>query len=49
MGIKLAMEVVIDGDKALVLYFLPPKLNLNRLVQPYSKKHLDESYTKASK
>jgi hypothetical protein len=43
------MEILTDWDKALVIYVWPPKLNLNRLVQPYSKKHLDESYTKASK
>jgi hypothetical protein len=46
---NLEMEILTDWDKALVIYVWPPKLNLNRSVQPYSKKHLDASYTKASK
>jgi hypothetical protein len=46
---NLAIEILTDWDKALVIYVWPPKLNLNRSVQPYSKKHLDDSYIKASK
>jgi hypothetical protein len=43
------MEILTDWDKALVIYVWSPKLNLNRSVQPYSKRHLDDSYIKASR
>ena len=46
---NLAMEMLLDADKTLVIYVWPLKFYLNKSVQPYSKKKLDESYTKATK
>ena len=46
---NLAMEMLVDADKAIVIYVWSPKLYLNKSVQPYSKKHLDKSYTKSTK
>lgn len=43
---NLAMEILTDADRSLVIYVWPPKFNDHKLVQPYSKKHLDESYPK---
>jgi hypothetical protein len=46
---NLAMEILTDADKSFVIYVWPPNLNLHKSVQPYSKKHLDESYSKATR
>ena len=35
---NLAMEMLLDADKTLVIYVWPLKFYLNKLVQPYSKK-----------
>jgi hypothetical protein len=45
----LAMEILLDADKSLVIYVWPKKLDQHISVQPYGKKHLDESYNKAKK
>jgi hypothetical protein len=45
----LAMEILLDADKSLVIYVWPKKLDQHTSVQPYRKKHLDESYNKAKK
>jgi hypothetical protein len=45
----LAMEILLDADKSLVIYVWPKKLAQHISVQPYGKKHLDESYNKAKK
>jgi hypothetical protein len=39
---NLAMEILLDADKSLVIYVWPKKLAQHIAVQPYSKKHLDE-------
>jgi hypothetical protein len=45
----LAMEILLDADKPLVIYVWPKKLAQQISVQPYGKKHLDKSYNKAKK
>jgi hypothetical protein len=45
----LALEILLDSDKSLVIYVWPKKLAQHSSVQPYGKKHLDESYNKAKK
>jgi hypothetical protein len=45
----LAMEILLDADKSLIIYVWPKKLTQHISVQPYSKKHLDKSYNKAKK
>ena len=46
---NLAMEILLDSDKTVVIYVWPQKLDQNKTVQPYSRKHLDDSYSKAKK
>jgi hypothetical protein len=46
---NLAMEILLNADKTLVIYVWPKKLAQHITVQPYSKKHLDESYNKAKR
>jgi hypothetical protein len=45
----LAIEILLDADKSLVIYVWPKKLAQHASVQPYRKKHLDKSYNKANK
>jgi hypothetical protein len=45
----LALEILLESDKSLVIYVWPKKLAQHSSVQPYGKKYLDESYTKAKK
>jgi hypothetical protein len=45
----LAMKILLDADKSLVLYVWPKKLDQHTSVQPYRKKPLDDSYNKAKK